>query len=63
MTPKLLEWIPVYGSVKYFRRYFEADSRDAKEANIALWFEVYHVIIATLLILFLLFKIIPKLFW
>lgn len=43
MKPKLIEWIPVYGMFKYFKRYFKADKRGNYEANIAQWFEVYHM--------------------
>lgn len=61
MKPLLIEWIPFYGMIKYFKRYFEAEKRGNKEAQFAMFFEMYHMftgLIITFMILFY-FKILP----
>ena len=43
MKPKLIEWIPIYGMFKYYKRYFSGVQRGSREAYIATWFELYHI--------------------
>lgn len=61
MKPLLIEWIPVYGMFKYFDRYFKADKQGNKEAQKALWFEMYHMIAGMTIVFIALFyfKIFP----
>lgn len=51
MKPKLIDWIPIYGDITYFKRYFKAEKRTEKEAWLAQWFSLYHIFCAFMLIL------------
>lgn len=53
MKPKLIEFIPFYGILKYIRRYFNATKRNYQEAYMAQWFELYHIILSVLVLLFI----------
>jgi hypothetical protein len=43
MKPKWYEWVPIYGAIKYWKRYFSADKRTIEEDIVAKWFELYHL--------------------
>ncbi len=53
MKIKAKHFIPGYGSYTYFKEYFDADKRDAKEATQASWMFGYHVWTPAVLILLL----------
>ena len=57
MKPILVEYIPLYGLIKYFERY-DAKRRTAKESLISEWVQLYHMvsIVTCLLILIFLIK-------
>ena len=57
MKPQGSEWIPFYGMFKYYKRYFQAIKRDDKEALMAQWVEVYHIL-ATIIVIGIIFAII-----
>jgi hypothetical protein len=57
-TPTLLEYIPFYGMIKYFKRYFNAEKRDSKDAITALWFEFYHIITSVFIVLAIIIRLI-----
>ena len=56
MKPRWYEFIPFYGWIKYFNRYWDATKRNYKEAIIAEWMNFYHTTIF-LIITILLIKI------
>lgn len=41
MKPKPKHYIPFYGMIAYFKEYFKADKRDAKDALRASYFDCY----------------------
>lgn len=51
MKPKWHEWIPVYGFVKYFRRYFLQNKTTYKDVVFAEWFNLYHLLVMVITIL------------
>jgi hypothetical protein len=57
MIPTLIELIPIYGMFKYSKRYFKAEKRGYKEANIAQWFQTYHMITGLIIAFYVLFKL------
>ncbi len=50
MKPKLIELIPIYGMIKYSTRYFAAQKRGNREARIAIWVEMYHMVTGLIII-------------
>lgn len=57
MKPQLLDFIPLYGSYRYFKKYFNTDRRTSKEVILANWLWVYHSFVGSIFIM-LLIKII-----
>ena len=58
MKLKASHFIPGYGTYKYFKEYYNADRRDAKEAVQASWmfmYQVFSLVIAILIIVKILF--------
>lgn len=44
MKPTLVDYIPLYGFVSYFNRYFAAEKRGTpKEIQNAMWFQIYQL--------------------
>ncbi len=60
MKPVLIEWIPIYGMFKYFKRYFKTEKRDFSESIIAQWFGFYHHVTGLIIILPIIFYFIFK---
>lgn len=51
MKNKIKYFIPIYGMFKYFHDYFRAERRDTKDAEKALWMELYHHITGLIILL------------
>jgi len=56
MKPKLKEFIPIYGMMQYFKRYFKQNRTTSEDSLTASWMQVYHMVLA--LIIFM-----PILIW
>lgn len=50
MKPKLKEWIPMYGLVKYENRFFDDNEKYVKNLSIAQWFVLYHGLITVAIV-------------
>ena len=51
MKPKWKHYIPIIGLGMYFKDYFDADKRDAKEALFAHRFMMVHIIVMCMIII------------
>lgn len=55
MKPKWYEWIPIYGMIKYFGRYFILMERTKfSDIRVAFYFEMYHIILSTVIVIIIL---------
>lgn len=51
MKPKPKEFIPFYGMMEYFKRYFRQNKTTSEDSLTATWMQIYHFVVGLIIIM------------